>query len=277
MLFGAPLGELAWLAAAIMVGGLFSGLLAGAFGVGGGAIIVPILYEVFRALHVPEEIRMQLCVGTSLAIIAPTSIRAFFAHRAKSELPTGILRIWALPIVIGVSSGGAVAAFAPSWIFKLAFVVIAALLAIRLLFGSNWRKLGSELPGRALMILYGLIIGLYSALMGVGGGSVSTMILTLYGTAIHKAVGISAGVGVFVSLAGAASFMLAGLRYQALTPPLSIGFVSLIGFVLMAPVTSFVAPFGARLAHFLSKRQLEIAFGLFLVIVSVRFLASLIG
>jgi uncharacterized protein len=113
--------------------------------------------------------------------------------------------------------------------------------------------------------------------MGVSGGSISNIVQTLYGAPIHNAVATSAGLGVPITIAGTLGYILAGWRYQALLPPLSIGFVSLAGLVLMAPIASFTAPYGARLAHAMPKRRLEIAFGLFLVAVSVRFLISLIG
>ncbi len=275
-MLGVPLGDLAVLAVGIVAGGIVTGILAGLFGVGGGAVIVPVLYEIFRILDVPEPVRMQLCVGTSLAIIVPTSIRSFLAHRAKGNLPVEILRIWAPPVVAAIVVGAVIAAFAPSWVFKLAFVVVTSLIALRMLFGNESWRLGDTLPGRVAMTIYGFIIGLYSAVMGVGGGSVSTLVLMLYGTPIHVAVGISAGIGVIISVTGTIGYMLAGLPQQALMPPFSIGYVSLIGLVLMAPIASALAPYGARLAHRLSKRKLEIAFGLFLLAVAVRFVVSLL-
>lgn len=275
-MFGIPLGELAMLAALIVIGGLVTGLLAGLFGVGGGGVIVPVLYEIFRLLHVSDDVRMQLCVGTSLAIIIPTSIRSFRAHQARGKLPTEILRIWALPVAAGVIVGGVTAAFAPASVFKAAFVVIAIVIGAKFFFGKESWRFGNELPGRLAMWGYGLIIGLYSALMGVGGGSVSSAILTMYGQPIHAAVGIAAGIGVLISIVGAAGFILAGLPHQALLPPLSIGFVSLIGVVLMAPISAFAAPYGARLAHAMPKRRLEIAFGIFLWLIAVRFIFSLL-
>jgi uncharacterized membrane protein YfcA len=276
MIFGLPGAEVALLAVGVLVGGAVTGLMAGLFGVGGGAIIVPVLYEIFRALGVPEEIRIQLCVGTSLAIIVPTSLRSFVVHRASGALPVEILKQWAIPVVIGVVLGSAIAAFAPAAAFKFFFVVLASLIAAKMLLGrENWR-LGAELPGRTLMAAFGLFIGLYASLMGVGGGAVGTLILTLYGRSIHAAVAVSAGLGVLISTTGTIGFILAGLPRSDLLPPLSLGFVSLIGFVLMAPVTSFIAPFGARLAHALPKRQLEVAFGCFLLAVAIRFLFSLL-
>jgi len=276
MMFGIPASELAALAALIVAGALITGLLAGLFGVGGGGVIVPVLYEIFRVMQVPDEVRMQLCVGTSLAIIIPTSIRSFRAHRSRRDLPVEILRIWALPVTIGVLIGGVIAAFAPGSIFKIAFVVIALTIGAKFLFGKESWKLGDTLPGPFLMNVYGLVIGLYSALMGVGGGSVSSAILVFYNQPIHAAVGIASGIGVLISIIGTIGFMLAGWPYQAMMPVLSIGFVSLIGVALMAPISAFAAPFGARLAHALPKRQLEIAFGVFLWLVALRFIVSLV-
>jgi uncharacterized membrane protein YfcA len=276
MFSGIPLSELAWLAAVIVAGGVVSGFLAGLFGIGGGAIIVPVLYEVFRVIGVPDEIRMQLCIGTSLAIIVPTTIRSFAAHRARGAVMPDVLRIWMIPMVAGVGLGSVLATFAPQSVFKIAFIVLAAIIAARLLFGGDSWRLGDELPGKAGMIAYGLGIGLAGSLMGVSGGSMSTMVLTLYGKPIHAAVGTAAGLGVPLTIAGTLGYVLAGLPHQAQTPPLSLGFVSLIGVVLMAPVSSWVAIFGVRAAHALPKRQLEIAFGIFLLLVSIRFVISLI-
>ena len=275
-MFGVPLGELFVLAAAIVIGGIVTGVLSGLFGIGGGAIIVPVLYEIFRVLDVPDAVRMQLCVGTSLAIILPTSIRSFLAHRSKGNLPVEILRVWAPPIVIAIVIWAAIAAFVPSYVFKLVFVIFTALIALRMLVGSEGWRLGDRLPGRPTMWLIGLLTGFQSAIMGTGGGSISTLALMLYGTPIHTAVGISAGVGVIISAIGTIGYALAGLPQQAVLPPLSLGFVSLIGFVLMAPISAAIAPLGARLAHRLSKRRLEIAFGVFLLAVAVRFLVSLL-
>jgi uncharacterized membrane protein YfcA len=273
---GVSVGELLLLAGAIILGGMVTGLLAGVFGIGGGAIIVPVLYEIFRVIGVDESVRTQLCVGTALAIIVPTSIRSFLAHRAKGNLPTEILHVWALPIIAGVAAGGLVAALAPAALFNVAFVIIALFIAAKMLLApDNWR-FGDALPGRAAMIAYGAAIGFCSSLVGIGGGAFTTLVLTLYGTSIHAAVGISAGVGVLISLAGTVSFVLAGLPQHALLPPLSLGFVSLLGVVLMAPISAVVAPYGARLAHALKKRTLEIAFGCFILLVAARFLVALL-
>ncbi len=274
-MFGVSPGELALLAGGIAVGGVFTGLLAGLFGIGGGGIIVPVLYEVFRAIGVSEEVRMQLCIGTSLAIIVPTTFRSYFAHRAEGVGLDDVVRLWTIPAIIGVATGAAIAAVAPGAVFKAAFAVIAGVISFKLLFGRDRWKLGETLPARGPMLFYGYLVGLCSSLMGVSGGSTSNMILTLYGKSIHAAVATSAGLGVPIALAGTIGFMLAGLPHQDLMPPFTIGYVSIVGFALMAPISSFVAGYGARLAHTIPKRRLEIFFGLFLAIMSVRFAASL--
>jgi uncharacterized protein len=274
---GVSLSEVAWLAVAVMAAGVITGLLAGLFGIGGGAVVVPVLFEVFRILGVPEEVRMQLCVGTSLAIIVPTAIRSYQAHRARGLVITAVLRSWALPAVVGVGVGSVAAAVAPAKAFELAFVVIAGVIAAKLLVGREDWVLGRQLPGRLGMTGYGFGVGLASSLMGISGGSLATMAMTLYGIPIHNAVATSAGLGVPITVAGTIGYLLAGLPHQAQLPPLSIGFISVIGVIMIAPISSYIAPLGARLAHALPKRRLEIGFGLFLVAASLRFLANLVA
>jgi len=269
--------ELLWLAVAVMAAGIVTGLLAGLFGIGGGAVIVPVLFEVFRISGVPEEIRMQLCVGTSLAIIVPTAVRSYRTHRAKGMVIAEVMRAWTWPAVVGVALGSAAAVFAPPWLFKIAFVLIAGVIATKLLIGrENW-VLGRQFPGPFAMAFCGFMVGLASSLMGISGGSLATMAMTLYGTPIHNAVATSAGLGVPITIVGTVGYILAGLPHQNMLPPLSIGFVSAIGVVLIAPISSYIAPVGARLAHALPKRQLEIGFGLFLSAASARFIVSLLA
>jgi uncharacterized membrane protein YfcA len=276
MFLGVGWHEILWLALALVVGGLISGVLAGLFGVSGGSVIVPVLYEGFRVLGVTDDVRMQLCLGTSIAIVVPTTIRSYLTHRAKGVVIPGVIRQWALPAVLGVACSAAIAAFAPATVLTAAFVAIASFVAVKLLFAGDRWNLGAELPGPAPMALYGFGIGFCGSLMGVSGGALSTIVLTIYGKPIHNAVATSSGIAVPITIAGSIGFVIAGLPHQAQLPPFSLGFVSLIGLAVTAPVASFVAPYGAHLAHRLSRRTLEIAFGGFLLAVSLRFLASLI-
>jgi uncharacterized protein len=275
MIFGAGLNELLWLALAIVVGGVVTGLLAGLFGIGGGAVIVPVLYEVFRILGVPEAVHMQLCIGTSFAIILPTTIRSYLTHREKGLVVARVIRLWALPAIIGVCCGAAIAAFAPPDVFKIAFVLLALFIATKFLFAGDRWNLGTDLPGTLPMTAYGFGIGLAGSLMGISGGSLSNIVLTLYGKTIHQAVATSAGLGVPITIVGTIGYVIAGWHDRALLPPLSLGFVSLIGVVIMAPVSSLAAPYGARLAHKLSRRTLELAFSFFLLLIAARFLVSM--
>jgi uncharacterized membrane protein YfcA len=283
-MFGIPLFDLAWLVVALLAAGALTGLLAGVFGVGGGAVAVPILYELFRILEVPDEVRMPLCVGTSLAIIIPTSIRSFNAHRAKGAVDMSILKVWAVPVVLGVAVGSVIARFAPADLFKAVFVLVAGFSAIRLLFGKDTWRLGLDMPRKSIMVAYGWLIGVLSALMGIGGGQLSNLFMTFYNRPIHQAVATSSGLGILISIPGALGYIYAGWPHMADYPevvafqlPLALGYVSLLGFVLFIPTSTWMAPVGARLAHRLSKRRLEFAFGIFLLLVCARFAASLIS
>jgi uncharacterized membrane protein YfcA len=276
MFLGYPIGEIVLLALWIAGAGILVGILAGLFGIGGGAIIVPVLYEVFRALDVPENVRMQMCIGTSLAIIVPTTVRSYVAHKKRGAVIPDVVRIWTLPAVTGVVIGSVTASFAPGAVFKIAFVIFAGFISARMLFGGDRWNLGHELPDRGVLRIYGFITGLFSSLVGVSGGAVSNAVLTLYGRPMQQAVATSAGVGVPITIAGTVGYMLAGWPHMAQLPPLSIGFVSLLGFALMAPVSSYTASFGVRLAHWLPRRKLEIGFGVFLMFVSLRFILSLV-
>ncbi|KRE17370.1 hypothetical protein ASE66_30450 [Bosea sp. Root483D1] len=277
MIAGIPLNDLIFLAVSLIAAGAVTGLLAGLFGVGGGAVIVPVLYEVFKAIGVPEEVRMPLVVGTSLAVIIPTSIRSYRAHLAKGLVDTSIIRIWAVPVVLGVLGGSLIARYASPDVFKAVFVAVAFTSAMRLLFASDRWKLGDDMPGPFLMRIYGLIIGVLSSLMGIGGGQLSSLFMTFYGRPIHQAVATSSGLGILISIPGALGYIYAGWPKMDLLPPLSLGYVSFIGFLLFIPTSIWTAPIGARLAHRLSKRRLEVAFGIFLLVVCARFFWSLIG
>jgi uncharacterized protein len=245
--------------------------------------VIPVLYEVFRIAGVPDDVRMPLCVGTSLAIIIPTSISSFRSHNARGAADLSVLRRWALPVVGGVAIASLAARHAPEELFKIVFVAIAGFSAFRLLFAPDGWRFADELPGKVLMSVYGLIIGSLSALMGIGGGQIANLFMTFHGRSIHQAIATSSGLGALIAVPATLGYIYAGWPRAAEFPnvtalqfPYALGYVSLIGTVLVVPTSTLVAPLGARLAHRLSKRQLEVAFGLFLLAVSVRFLISLL-
>jgi uncharacterized protein len=283
MMAGLNPAELVELALMLVVVGALSGFFAGIFGIGGGAVLVPVFYECFRLAGVPLEVRMPLCIGTSLAIIIPTSIRSFRAHYARGAVDMDILKSWWAPIVIGVVAGSVIARYAPERLFKIVFVMVAWSAAARLLLArDNW-KFGDDVPKGPLMRLYGFVVGLLSTLMGVGGGLFSNLLMTFYGRPIHQAVATSSALAVLISIPGALGYIYAGWPAAAHYPdvaalqlPFAIGYVSLIGAVLVMPTSLLTAPLGVRAAHALSKRKLEMAFGCYLFIVGSRFVISLI-
>jgi uncharacterized membrane protein YfcA len=280
---GLDVTELVELALMLVAVGALSGFFAGIFGIGGGAILVPVFYECFRLAGVPLDVRMPLCIGTSLAIIIPTSIRSFRAHHARGAVDMEILKQWWLPILIGVIAGSVTARYAPERLFKIVFVGVAWSAAARLLLARDSWKLGDDVPTGPLMRLYGFFIGLLSTLMGVGGGLFANLLMTFYGRPIHQAVATSSALAVLISIPGAIGYVYAGwpaaARYPdvaALQLPFAVGFVSLIGAILVMPTSLLTAPLGVRAAHAMSKRTLEIAFGCYLFIVGSRFVISLL-
>ncbi len=278
---GIEIQQLLWLALAMLAAGGITGLLAGLFGVGGGTVAVPVLYELFRIMGVPYDVLMPLSIGTSLAIIIPTSIRSYSAHRARGMVDTSLLKLWAVPVVLGVVAGSVIARFAPAEVFKFIFILVAGVSAIRLLFGKDSWKIADQLPGKMVIRFIGLVIGVLSSLMGIGGGQLSNLFMTFYNRPIHQAVATSSGLGILISVPGALGYIYAGWpraaefpEIAALQPPLALGYVSLLGFLLVIPTSIFAAPIGVKLAHSLSKRKLEVSFGIFLLLICLRFLVS---
>jgi uncharacterized protein len=275
--------ELLQLALLLVAVGALSGFLAGVFGIGGGAILVPVFYECFRLAGVPLEVRMPLCIGTSLAIIIPTSIRSYRAHYARGAVDMAILRKWWLPVLVGVVVGSVTARYAPERLFKIVFVMVAWSAAVRLLLARESWKLGDDFPQGPLMRIYGFGIGILSTLMGVGGGLFSNLLMTFYGRPLHQGVATSSALAVLISIPGALGYVYAGWPAAAHYPdvaalqlPFAIGYVSLIGAVLVMPTSLWTAPLGVRAAHAMSKRTLELAFGCYLFIVGSRFVISLL-
>ncbi len=183
---GLDIKEIVELALLLIATGALSGFLAGVFGISGGAILVPVFYECFRIAGVPLEVRMPLCVGTSLAVIIPTSIRSFQAHYKRGAVDMTILRAWWLPIVIGVLAGSVIARYAPERLFKIVFVAVAWSAAVRLIFARETWKLGDDMPKGPLMRVYGFCVGILSTLMGIGGGLFSNLLMTFYSRPIHQ-------------------------------------------------------------------------------------------
>ncbi len=267
--------SLALMAAALAAAGFLSGFLAGLLGVGGGAVVVITLYEAFRWLGVDEAVRMHLATGTSLAIIAPTTLRSFMAHRARGIADLAFVKRMSIPVIAGVILGSLVARSSGGDVLKWVWVVMGSFLALRMFLGRDDWRLGADIPkGRAVEV-YGVLIGTISTLMSIGGGAYVVILMTLYGRTLHQAVATSSGFGPLIAIPGLIGFMWAGWGTTGV-PPGTLGYVSLLGAALAIPTGLIAAPLGAKLSHGLSKRRLELAFGTFMTFVVVRFLFSLL-
>lgn len=267
-----------WAAWAPMIGllaaaSLLSGFLAGLLGIGGGAVTVPVLFQTLTLMNVEPDIRMQIAVGTSLAMIIPTSLRSLQSHLKHGVVDRKLLRQWVIAVPLGAVAGGAVATMLPSRALEFIFAVVALTLGSRMLIGRLPFVLGTDLPGLGGRSLAGVLIGAISAIMGIGGGVLNNTFMTLYSRPMHQAIATSSGVGVLIAIPGVVPYIVGGWGTPGVLP-FSLGFVSLIALVVLVPLSLLTVSHGARVAHRLTKRQLEIGFGLFLLTVAIRFAIS---
>ena len=257
------------LIAAALTTGMAAGLLAGLLGVGGGIVIVPVLYHVFPMLGIDESVRMHLAVGTSLATIILTSIMSARAHARRGAMDRGLLRTYAPGIVAGVLVGAFLGARAKGEILVLIFASVALVMAADMAFRRRTVHLANgPLTGLPAQMI-GFFIGGFSAVMGIGGGTFSVPAFTLMKVPVHRAVGTAAAIGLFISIPGALGFLWNGLGNPNL-PPGSVGYVNLPALIAIVPGTMLFAPLGARIAHAISDRALRTAFAIFLLMTSAR-------
>jgi len=212
---------------------------------------------------------MHLAVGTSLAVIIPTSISSARAHYKRDAVDDEIARRWSPYIVLGTVIGILIASRVDGTVLTGVFGVVALVVAIKMMLPLDGRILAREVPRGALPATIPTTIGAISTMMGIGGGSLTVVTLTLMNQPIHRAVGTSALFGLVISVPAAFGFVYAGWGNEML-PFGSFGFVNLIGFILIAPTTVLAAPLGAKIAHALSRRTLGFSFGVFLLLVAVR-------
>ena len=273
-LANAEMGEIVLYATLLLGTGALAGFLAGLFGVGGGALIVPVLFEAFGAIGVEDSVRMHLAIGTSIAVIVPTSIRSFIAHRRLGSVDEDLLRSWLFVLPVGVVLAIVVAALIGDGGLRAVFSVLALLFAFRFLFLGRLPPFADDLPAQPGRGAIGLAIGFFSTLIGVGGGIFNNTFMTLFGRSMLRAVATSSGVGILVSLPAVIGYVIAGWG-QVDLPFGSLGYVSIAAAAFLVPTTIFMAPIGVRMAHAANRRYLEIGFGAFLLLVAARFAASL--
>jgi len=267
---------LAPLAGALLAAGLFAGLLAGLLGVGGGIIMVPVLYYVFGLLDVDVAVRMHMAVGTSLAAMIPTSIRSALAHRRKGAVDAALFRRWLPGVAVGVLVGVLTAAVIKGPSLMAVFAAVSLIVAVYMAFGKDSWRVAAQLPGRLGQSVIAALIAGVSVMMGIGGGTLTVPALTLFGYPIHRAVGTAAAVGVLIAVPGAIGFVLGGLGESG-RPWGSVGYANLVGVAALVPTTLLAAPWGVALAHRMDRRWLRLAFALFLAATGIRMGLSLIG
>lgn len=260
----------------VVFAGFFAGFAGGMFGVGGGIVTVPALYFVLQSVGVNESVSLKSAIGTSLAVILVTSFRSLSAHHRAGHADLAMLRAWALWIGVGAGCGGLAARWIPAALLTAIFAAGAFYVGWRRL--SPKRKEGQQpvnLFRKGLKIPVGLGAGFFSSLMGLGGGAVGVMVMTMAGRPMHQAVGTSAGFGMAVAAPGAIGFILSGWGAAGL-PPGSLGYVNLPAFLVMGAMAGLAAPLGARTAHRVSGQLLSKIFGLYVVAAGAALLWDLL-
>ncbi|AWI76660.1 hypothetical protein CEW83_16760 [Parazoarcus communis] len=267
---------LAGLVIALITTGVVAGILAGLLGVGGGIVIVPVLYHLFTLLGIDESVRMHVAVGTSLATIIPTSIMSARAHRRRGSLNPELLRKLIPPVVVGVLIGSVASGYFSGQVLTSIFATVALLVALNMAFKRDGFALGEGLPGPLGTSMIGVTIGGLSTLMGIGGGTLSVPTLNAFRTPMHVAVGTGAALGMIISLPGAIGFLINGMGVPNL-PPATVGYVNLLGMALIVPATMVTTSWGARLAHAIDARRLRQVFAAFLALTSLRMFYGLLA
>ncbi|MEM7017904.1 MAG: sulfite exporter TauE/SafE family protein [Pseudomonadota bacterium] len=266
--------DLIWLALALFATGIIAGVLSGLLGVGGGIVIVPVLFHIFTSLEIDPAVRMHLAVGTSLATIIFTSIRSVRSHHKRGAVDVPLLKSWWFPVLLGVLGGTLIAGVVSGPVLTAVFAIVAFIVAMHMAFGRESWQLGEQLPTGIGRYFIASGIGGFSVLMGLGGGTLGVPIMRLFNYPIHNAVATASGLGVLIAIPGMIGFIIAGWQAANL-PPYSVGYVNLIGFALIVPATVISAPWGVRLAHAISRQALQYAFALFLALTSIRMLLNL--
>ncbi|MEO1251100.1 MAG: sulfite exporter TauE/SafE family protein [Pseudomonadota bacterium] len=271
------IADYGWLIAGMLAAGCATGFAAGLFGIGGGIITVPVLYAVFHATGVGEDPSLKSAIGTSLAVIIVTSIGSLLAHHRAGHVDLAVLRSWAPWIAAGSAFGGAIARFVPVEALAAVFVGGAFYIGARRLAPRKTRSRRSvDLQARHMKIPWGLGAGVFSSLMGLGGGAVGVMAMTLAGRPMHQAIATSAGFGLAVAVPGALGFIVTGWTAPGL-PALSAGYVNLPAFAAVAATAGVAAPLGARVAHLLDATLLSRIFAIYVFVAAISIAIDIFG
>ncbi|WP_339914835.1 sulfite exporter TauE/SafE family protein [uncultured Brevundimonas sp.] len=268
-----PLSEILMLLAALTGAGLVGGLIAGLFGVGGGTVIVPALFYAFAVLGIGGEGNLHTAIGTSLLTIVATSWRSLRAHRSHGAVDEVVLRTWTPWVAFGGLVGAAVAGVTSMTGLAIVYGVCVLLVSAQMGLLPERIVLRSEMPTGWVRRIVATLIGLLSAMMGIGGGGFGGMTMTLCGQPIHRAVATASGFGLAIGATAAFGFMIFGWDAPG-RPPFSLGYVNVPAALVMGLLTTLVAPYGARLAHSLDRRVLRRAFAVYLLVTGISVVAK---
>ena len=250
---------------------ILAGFVAGLFGIGGGLITVPFLYYIFNILDINQQYLMHLSVGTSFAIIIPTSIASILTHHKFKAVDFNIVKSYGIFVVLGVIIGTIFAASLKTKSLVLFFSIIIFILGFYLLLLKEKEKNVIINIKLHLKIILGMIVGFISAPMGIGGAIMNVPILKFFGYPINKAIGSAAAIGFIIALFGAVGFLISGFYLNA-NLPYSIGFLNIPAFLIFIPITTLMARVGARTVHRIDKKRISKLFGIFLLVIATKFL-----
>jgi uncharacterized protein len=252
--------------------GIVAGFAAGLLGVGGGIVIVPTLFWLAPVLGLPEDTAQHIAVATSLATIIPTGIASARAHRRLGSVDQVLLRTWLPGVFIGSVVGASVGGFLDTDVLVLVFGVVALLVSILLALPRSPILLSQPPRSRPLNVMLAIVVGGISALMGIGGGTLAVPLLTMFSVAMHTAVGTGAALGATIAVPGTLAYIITGLLIGEDLPPLGLGYVHVPFAIVLALATTFVAPWGAKVAHRLDRLTLRRCFSGFLLVTAIRML-----
>ncbi|MDC1112239.1 sulfite exporter TauE/SafE family protein [Candidatus Pelagibacter sp.] len=246
------------------------GFVAGLFGIGGGLITVPFLYYIFTSHGIDQQYLMHLAVGTSFAIIIPTSTVSVLTHHKFNAVDFDIVRSYGIYVIFGVIIGTIFAASLKTKSLVLFFSIVILILGVYLLFLKEKEQNVITKIKLHLKIILGFLVGFLSAPMGIGGAVMNVPILKFFGYSINKAIGSAAAIGFLIALFGATGFLITG-SYLKTNLPLSIGFLNIPAFLIFIPITTYMARIGANTVHKIKKNKISKFFGIFLLIISIKF------
>ena len=247
-----------------------AGFMAGVLGVGGGIIMVPALYYAFTVLDFDIVTRMHLSVGTSLAIIIPTSIISTKTHMEYDAVDFKMIKSFGIFILLGVISGTFLAVSLKTPTLILFFSIFALMVGLFFIFLREQLVENPKKISNFIKNISGVIIGFISVPLGIGGGSLMVPFMRTFGYDIRKSIGTAAAVGFLIAISGTTTMIIGGNLINNINTPFSVGYFNLLGFAVFVPVTMIMARLGAKTVYKINKKILGKIFGIFLIIVSIR-------